>query len=103
MSLWWSCRLADFSLVPSAHAARSPGTPSLSGVFLGARSRPRGAAPSESRTPGSVPGEGSTGSGELVKHVIFGPKEGQIDPKWNKSGTFSDQISIHFGSAGQMY
>ena len=22
----------------------------------------------------------------------------QIDPKWDKSGTFSDQISVHFGA-----
>ena len=26
------------------------------------------------------------------------PKVGQIGPKWDKSGTFSDQISVHFGS-----
>ena len=25
----------------------------------------------------------------------FGSKVGQIDPKWDKSGTFSDQISVH--------
>ena len=29
----------------------------------------------------------------------FGPKMGQIGPKWDKSGTFSDQISVHFGAA----
>ena len=29
----------------------------------------------------------------------FGPKMGQIGPKWVKSGTFSDQISLHFGAA----
>ena len=29
----------------------------------------------------------------------FGPKMGQIGPKWDKSGTFSDQISVHFGTA----
>ena len=28
----------------------------------------------------------------------FGPKVGQIGPKWDKSGTFSDQISVHFNS-----
>ena len=25
----------------------------------------------------------------------FGSKEGQIGPKWDKSGAFSDQISVH--------
>ena len=29
----------------------------------------------------------------------IGPKVGQIGHKWDKSGTFSDQISVHFGSA----
>ena len=29
----------------------------------------------------------------------FGPKVGQIGTKWDKSGTFPDQISIHFDSA----
>ena len=28
-----------------------------------------------------------------------GSKVGQIGPKWDKSRTFSDQISVHFGSA----
>ena len=27
----------------------------------------------------------------------FGTKVGQIGPKWDKSETFSDQISVHFG------
>ena len=31
------------------------------------------------------------------RDVRFGPKVGQIAPKWDKSGTFSDQISVHFG------
>ena len=31
----------------------------------------------------------------------FGPKVGQIGPKWDKSGTFPDQISVHFGSVRQ--
>ena len=31
----------------------------------------------------------------------LGPKMGQIGPKWDKSGTFSDQISVHFGA--QLY
>ena len=33
--------------------------------------------------------------------VGFGSKVGQIDCKWDKSGTFSDQISVHFGSMSQ--
>ena len=31
--------------------------------------------------------------------IRFGPKIGQIGPKWDKSGTFTDQISVHFGAA----
>ena len=31
-----------------------------------------------------------------VRDVRFGPKYAQIAPKRNKSGTFSDQISVHF-------
>ena len=31
----------------------------------------------------------------------FDPKVGQIVPKWGKSGTFSDQISVHFGALRQ--
>ena len=31
----------------------------------------------------------------------FGLKMGQIGPKWDKSGTFSDQIPVHFGSSSQ--
>ena len=29
----------------------------------------------------------------------FGPKVGQIGPKWDKSGIISDQISVHFDSS----
>ena len=29
----------------------------------------------------------------------LGPKVGQIVSKWDKSKAFSDQISVHFGSA----
>ena len=29
----------------------------------------------------------------------FGSKVGQIGPKWDKSESFSDQISVHFGSS----
>ena len=28
----------------------------------------------------------------------FGPNMGQIGPKWDKFGTFSDQISVRFGA-----
>ena len=36
----------------------------------------------------------------LIKRVLirdgrFGSKVGQIGPKWDKSGAFSDQISLH--------
>ena len=31
----------------------------------------------------------------------FGSKVGQIDPKLDLPGTFSDQISVHFGSQSQ--
>ena len=35
-------------------------------------------------------------------NVRFRPKVDQISPKWKKkSGTFSDQISVHFGSQSQ--
>ena len=37
------------------------------------------------------------------KAVWFRPKVGQIGLKWDKSGTFSDQISVHFGSRAKMY
>ena len=36
-----------------------------------------------------------------IRDRRFGYKVGQIRPKWDKSGTFSDQISVHFGSASQ--
>ena len=44
-----------------------------------------------------------TQSGTSTTHPIicnsrFGSKVGQIGPKWDKSGTFSDQISVHFGA-----
>ena len=32
------------------------------------------------------------------RDVRFGSKVGQLFPEWEKFGTFSDQISIHFGS-----
>ena len=34
----------------------------------------------------------------LLRDGRFGSKVGQIGPKWDKSGAFSDQISVHFGS-----
>ena len=30
--------------------------------------------------------------------VRLGPKLGEIDPNWDKSGTYTDQISVHFVS-----
>ena len=33
----------------------------------------------------------------------FGPKVGQIGPKWDKSGAFSDQISVHLARWRQMH
>ena len=33
-----------------------------------------------------------------VREVRFRPKVGQIGHKWDKSVTFSDQISVHFGA-----
>ena len=33
----------------------------------------------------------------------FGSKVGQIGPKWDKSGTFSDQISVHLAPSSQTY
>ena len=31
----------------------------------------------------------------------FEVKVGQIGPKWDKSWTFTDQVSVHFGSVSQ--
>ena len=31
----------------------------------------------------------------LLSVTRFGPKVGQFGPKWDKSGAFSDQISVH--------
>ena len=31
-----------------------------------------------------------------------GPKMGQIGPKWDKAGTFSDQISVHFEASARI-
>ena len=33
----------------------------------------------------------------------FGPKVAQMDPKWDKFETYSDQISVHFGLEAKMY
>ena len=33
----------------------------------------------------------------LFKDVRFWPEVGHIGPEWDKSGTFLDQISVHFG------
>ena len=44
---------------------------------------------------------GSPHCGVTIGDVRFGPKVGQISHKLDKSGTFSDQISVHFGSVSQ--
>ena len=36
-----------------------------------------------------------------ARDVRFGFKVVQIGPKWDKSGTFSDHISVHFVSASK--
>ena len=35
-------------------------------------------------------------------HFIFEPKDDFIGSKWDYSGTFTDQISIHFGSTSHI-
>ena len=35
--------------------------------------------------------------------VRFGTKASQIGPKLDKFGTFSDEMSVHFGSPGPKY
>ena len=35
------------------------------------------------------------------KSGIFELKVGQVGSKWDKSGAFSDQISVHFGSVSK--
>ena len=35
--------------------------------------------------------------------VRFGPKVGQIDPKWDKSGKFFRSDSVHLARLSQMY
>ena len=32
-----------------------------------------------------------------ARDVTVSPNLGQIGPKWDKSGTFKDQFSVHFG------
>ena len=34
-----------------------------------------------------------------ARDIRFSPKVGQLSHKWDKSGSFSDQISVHFGSS----
>ena len=41
-------------------------------------------------------------SPQRSRGVRFGLKVGQIGPKWDKSGTFSDQILVHFGAGRLM-
>ena len=38
-----------------------------------------------------------------VRDGRFGSKVGQIGPKWDKSGAFSDQISVHLAQGRQMH
>ena len=40
----------------------------------------------------------SSGMDLSIKDVRFRPKMCQIGPKWDKSWTFSDQITENFGS-----
>ena len=40
-------------------------------------------------------------SSDSIRNVRFGLKVSHIGPKWDKSGAFSDQISLHFGSQSQ--
>ena len=41
--------------------------------------------------------------GTLNRDRTFGSKVGQIGPKWDKSGAFSDQISVHLPPGRQMH
>ena len=43
-------------------------------------------------------GEGEEGRVVRRLDVRCGPKLCQINPKWDKSGSFSDQILVYFGS-----
>ena len=45
--------------------------------------------------------EGQVARSNVIRNIRFYPKVGQITSKWDKSGTFSDQISVHFGSPSQ--
>ena len=36
-----------------------------------------------------------------IRHVVVGSNVGQIGPKWEKSGSFLDQISVHFDAPHQ--
>ena len=46
---------------------------------------------------------GIPATSQLTDDIMFGSKVGQIGPKWDKSGTFSDQISVHLARSSQMY
>ena len=39
----------------------------------------------------------------VIRDGRFGSKVGQIGPKWDKSGAFSDQISVHLAPGRQMH
>ena len=43
------------------------------------------------------------GSQQYAGMVGFGSKVGQTGPKWDKSGGFSDQISVHLAPGRQMH
>ena len=42
-------------------------------------------------------------AGSGIREGRFGSKVGQIGPKWDKSGTFSDQISVHLAPMGPIW
>ena len=45
----------------------------------------------------------SQNCGQWHRNARFGSKVGQIGHKWNKSGTFSDYISVHLARIAKMY
>ena len=54
--------------------------------------------------PNSNVGKPSCGSGYgTLRGVGFGINVGQIGTKWDKSGIFSDQTLLHFGSATNLW
>ena len=45
----------------------------------------------------------NTQTGVCIRDGRFGSKVGQIGPKWDKSGAFSDQISVHLAPRRQIH